>query len=124
MIKVITIEEIINDPDFAQPFTINRKNGQFIKGVWTVDSEIEKIECFGPVIAANVKEIEQLPEGDRITGIMVFYTPKEIPLLTSHVDPGTSDEILWQHDLYKIVQVNPYNHYGYWKGFGKRIKGA
>jgi hypothetical protein len=121
---MISVEEIVNDPEFGQFFMIHRHDGSFIQGVWTVNPKPKKIKCFGPVIAANVKEINQLPEGDRISGIMIFYTPKSIPLMTSHVDPGTSDEIYWQGELFKIVQVNLYENYGYYKGYGRRIKGA
>lgn len=121
---MISVEEIINDPDFAQLFIIHRKEGSWIEGVWTPYAHTRKIPCYGPVIAANAKEINQVPEGDRVAGIMVFYTPKNIPMVTSHVDPGTSDEILWQREWYKIVMVNAYDKYGFWKGMGKRIEGA
>lgn len=120
----ISVEEIINDADFSQYFVIHRKDGQFIQGVWTVNAVTRKIECFGPVIAANEKEIMQVPEGDRIHGVMVFYTPRQIPMFTSHEDPGTSDEIHWGGRLYKIHQVNLYEHYGYFKGVATRLKGS
>ncbi len=121
---MISVEEIINDSDFDQYFEIHRKEGQFIQGIWTVFPHTRHIECFAPVIAANEKEIIQVPEGDRIFGVMVFYTPREIPLYTTHEDPGTSDEIYWGGRLYKIHQVNLYEHYGYYKGLATRLRGS
>lgn len=124
---MINVEEVINDPDFAQYFVIHRREGQFVKGIWTPNPVVKKVKCFGPVIAANEKELIQVPEGDRIRGVMVFYTPAKIPIYVTHLNDGssgTSDEILWDGDFFKIFSVNLYRSYGYWKGIGARMKGS
>lgn len=121
---MINVQEIIDDPEFGQYFVIFRHDGSWNQGIWVVNAVPLQIECFGPVIAANEKEIVQVPEGDRIHGVMVFYTPRHIPLFTSHADPGTSDEILWGGQMHKIHQVNLYERYGYYKGVATRLKGS
>ena len=118
------MEEIVNDPELSQYFVIFRKQGTWVNGVWATSSTPFQISCYGPVIAMNEKELVQVPEGDRIHGAMIFYTPRSIPLFTSHEDPGTSDEILWGHKFWKIIAVNLYERFGYYKGYGVRLKGS
>lgn len=126
---MISVDEVIEDPDFAQKFTVIRSVGSFVKGVWTEGTPIE-IEMIGVISVASSKDLRQVPEGDRITGAMVFHSLKQI--YTTRVGSGTgrratttgiSDKILWRTEEYKIVSVSPYIDYGYYKAIGERIKG-
>jgi hypothetical protein len=80
----------------------------------------------GVIIPANEKEIMQVPEGDRSTAMMIFYADQEI--FTTHTNDGlgysgTSDEIEWRGDRYRVIKVNQRGDYGYYKAFGVYMEG-
>lgn len=119
---MINVSDVITDPDFAQPFTVYRSSGgQFISGGWS-EGTPEQISLKGIVTVGSEKDLQQVPEGDRVEGAMLFYAIQE--LLTSHKDPGTSDQILWNGDFYRVQKVWNYGKYGYWKAYGVRMEGA
>lgn len=119
---MINVGQIINSRNFAQTFTVYRQSGSWISGRW-VSSETP-IQMRGVVTAMNPKDLTQVPEGDRVTGIMCFYSQQ--PIYTTHAGSGsppdgTSDEIVWQGERYRISSVVPWNDYGYYKAFGVRM---
>lgn len=121
---MIDVSELIVDQDFAQPYTVYRKSGDWSGGRF-VETEIA-LQFYGVVIAANIKDVNMLPEGDRIAGLMVFYTTADNPIfVTRDLDSskGTSDQIEWREERYKIMQTYPYNDYGYIKAIGTRMAG-
>ncbi|GED71177.1 hypothetical protein BRE01_48790 [Brevibacillus reuszeri] len=116
---MIDVSEVITDPDFAQPFTVHRKGGDWVKGRW-VSSDVPPIRMTGVVIVADAKTLEQLPEGDRVTGLMSFYSTQE---LFETREEGTSDQIEWRGERYRVKRVFPYVDYGYYKAVAERVKG-
>jgi hypothetical protein len=116
---VIDVSEVITDPDFAQPFSILRTTGSFGEGGW-IPNASTSIPTYGVITVANEKELDQIPEGDRIKGAMIFHTVTEIR--TTNVG-GISDQIEWNGDLYKIYQVAPWKDYGYYRAIGSRLTG-
>jgi hypothetical protein len=117
---MINIAELINDPDFVQNYTVYRKDATWSEGE-TTQTET-KLKFTGVVVAANTRDVNMLPEGDRIAGLMVFYTTTDKPFYPTR-STGTSDEILWRGDRYKLMQVYPYDDYGYVKAIGTRKTG-
>lgn len=121
---MIDVSELIIDPDFAQPYMVHRMSGDFVAGRFV---EIPTtLQFYGVVIAANVKDVNMMPEGDRIAGLMVFYTTADNPIfVTRNLDnnKGTSDQIEWRGELYRIMQTYPYNDYGFIKAIGTRMVG-
>ncbi|MBG9773565.1 hypothetical protein [Brevibacillus laterosporus] len=115
---MINVSEVITDPDFAQSFVVHRKSNTWAGGR-SVPSEIP-INMTGIVTVADAKTLEQLPEGDRVTGLMCFYSIQE--LFTTR-EQGTSDQIEWRKELYRVKQVFPYGDYGYYKAVGERMAG-
>lgn len=120
---MINIEEMITDPDFVQDFIILRSSGAFVDGVWT-ESAPQRIKVQGVVNVMNAKELNMLPEGDRISGGMNFHTTEEVFVTRTGQEQGTSDKIIWRGEQYKIFNVFPYVDYGYYKASGERIKGS
>jgi hypothetical protein len=121
---MIDVSELIVDPDFAQPYIVHRKSGAWSEGVF-VEGE-SPLPFNGIIIAANTKDVNMMPEGDRIAGLMVFYTTADKPIFVTRnlsEDQGTSDEIEWRGERYKIMQTFPYNDYGYIKAVGTRKVG-
>lgn len=115
---MINVAEIINDPDFSQSFTVCRKTGSWSEGRF-VQTE-QQLSFRGIVIAANTKDLLQVPEGDRVKGIMAFYSTE--PLLVTN-STGTSDQIIWRGERYRLFQLWPYADYGYYKALGERMAG-
>jgi hypothetical protein len=101
-----------------QPFTVHRKEGNWINGRF-VDIEIEPVILMsGIIIPASSREIQQVPEGDRVTGMMCFYSEQPIYVTRDQPDMGTSDEISWGGDRYRVLNVNQFSDFGYYKAFG------
>ena len=65
----------------------------------------------------------QVPEGDRVTGALTFYSPAEICETRGGEYSGTSDVIEWRGDRYRVAKVWPYADYGYWKAYAVRMDG-
>ncbi|MGD8188568.1 hypothetical protein ACQCN2_01075 [Brevibacillus ginsengisoli] len=115
---MLDVSEVITDPDFAQTFIVHRKSDTWSSGR-TVSSEVS-LSMIGIVTVADADTLEQLPEGDRVTGMMCFYSTQE---LFRTREQGTSDEIEWRGERYRVKKVFPYGDYGYYKAVGDRMAG-
>lgn len=116
---MIDVSELITDSDFAQTYKVYRKTGSFAAGRWE-QTETE-IEFYGPVQPASDKEIIQVPEGDRSSEIMVFYSLNEI--YTTNTG-GTSDELEWRSNRYRVDKVERFGDNGYYKALAVSKKGV
>jgi len=113
---------VVQNLDMSQNFTVYRSSGSWVKGRWTEGGSILK-EMRGVISVANQKELNALPEGDRIKGGMIFHSTEELFTTRTGTDMGTSDKILWNGEYYRMYNVWPYKDYGFWKAIGARIKG-
>ena len=121
---MINISEVIYDPDFYQEFTVKRSCGTWQDGEW-VESKTE-IAMGGVVTVAGTRDLEQVPEGDRMTGMMCFYVAPPYSLyLTQDADEeqGVSDLVLWRGKWYKLVKILDERDYGYQKAIGVQVEG-
>jgi hypothetical protein len=129
---LISVEELITDPDFCQDYTVWRETGSWSEGVFnTVENALP---YSGVVTAATPKELIILPEADRVSGMMTFYSVAGYPLYQTRLgattstdsdgQDGTSDQLEWHGQRYKIIKVWPYVDYGYWKALATRMEGA
>nr|WP_243123184.1 hypothetical protein [Clostridium carnis] len=126
MSNLINVAKAITDPRFSQKFEVFRKSGEWIRGRF---EEIEKeISMIGVIAPSKPKEIEMIPEGDRVGGEITIHTIRK--LYTTHAIQdeesedefeGTSDQIEWQGKRYKLYQVNDYSQYGYYQAIGMRL---
>jgi hypothetical protein len=118
----IDVSEVILDGDLAQPFTILRStDGKFVMGGW--QDRLVTIKAFGVITVASVEQLRMVPEGDRVTGAMAFYSTQQ--LFKTHVDPtpGNSDILMWRGQKYRVSEVKPWADSGYWMAIGVRISG-
>ncbi|EKQ56271.1 MULTISPECIES: hypothetical protein [unclassified Clostridium] len=124
---MIDVSSVILDPSFAQTFTVYRISGDWV-GARFVNNEPEVINMVGTISIANAKQIEFIPEGDRIGGEIAIHTTE--PLYCSrniNDDSGDeesyiADELEWHGERYKVYQVNEYSDYGYYFAIGQRKK--
>ncbi|NHL37740.1 hypothetical protein FDE95_14250 [Clostridium botulinum] len=120
---MIDVSRVLNDPRVSQSFIIFRKSGKWEKGRF-VQSE-NNINMQGVISVAKPKDIEMIPEGDRVGGELAIYSTQEIFTTrkgdtSKQKDSGTSDELLWNGERYKIYSVSPYSDYGYYKAIAMR----
>jgi hypothetical protein len=119
---MIDVSFLISDPAFAQTIKVYRKAGDWAPNGEFVITENE-IQMAGVISIANAKQIEFIPEGDRIGGEIAIHTLEALynsRNATETEQAGVSDEILWHGDRYKIYQVNEYSDYGYYFAIGQR----
>lgn len=115
---MIQVTEVIEDPDFAQTIYVTRTTSAWVMGSF-VPQQSEQLTLYGTVTAANARDLDQVPEGDRQKGIMCFYTPQQLYTTgnnDNHVGP--SDIVTWRGNKYRIIQIFPQMDYGYCKALG------
>lgn len=125
---MINLSRIATSPNLAQTYLVHRKVGHWEDGRFIQDENTIKV--FGVVTNANPRELFQLPEGDRVSGTMVFYST--IPLFTTHDygyaesddSSGTSDEIEWKSSRYRVSTVYDYSIQGFYKAFAVYMEGV
>lgn len=123
---MISVVEMIYDPDFSQDYTAYRRTGTWQAGRF-IQTDNPILTMTGIILPATSEEIMQFPEGDRVTGMMKFYSDQEI--FVTHTNDGkgnagTSDEIGWRGSRYRVVNVNQYVDYGYYVAFGVQMEGV
>ena len=70
--NLINVAKAITDPRFSQKFKVFGKSGEWIRGRF---EEIEKeISMIGVIAPSKPKEIEMIPEGDRVGGEITIHT--------------------------------------------------
>lgn len=120
---MIDVSRVLNDPRVSQSFIIFRKSGKWDKGRFV--QEEDEINMSGVISVAKPKDIEMIPEGDRVGGELAIYSTQKIFTtrkgdISQQKDSGTSDELLWNEERYKIYSVSPYSDYGYYKAIAMR----
>ncbi len=121
-----SMAEVVNDPDFAQAFTITRsQGGSWQAGVWT--NATTSLPGFGVLQPIVPEELKQIPEGDTVAGAISIHSSQ--PIYETHTtgqsdaNAGISDVIVWQNQNYKISKVYPWQDFGYYKAIGTRMSG-
>jgi hypothetical protein len=116
------IQDVVNDPDFAQAFTITRsQGGKWELGRWqnaTVD-----LPQWGAVQQPETKDLEQVPEGDRLLGVIVIHNEQEMYVTNSDGTGKISDIVTWHNDQYRLISVSDRSDYGYFKAIAVRMAG-
>jgi hypothetical protein len=120
-----SIAEIVNDPDFAQSFTITRSSGgQYVMGRW--NNKTVLIQAWGAIQPPSPEELEQVPEADRVTGVIAIWTSQliyETSGTSGNTGSRISDIVTWQGENYRVVKVGPWQDYGYRKAYAVRMSG-
>ncbi len=116
------LQDVVNDYDLADNFTILRSEGSFVAGGW--QDKKTSIPVWGVVTVATDKQLQMIPEADRVTGARMFLC--EQPLYTtSEMNSGTSDILVWGNQQYRVLSVGPYeNRGGYYCAIASRMSGS
>lgn len=112
----IDVSDLIDDPDFCEPFSIRKRAGEWVSGKFM--PTITDVLIQGVVRPTNGDDLETLPEGDRVKGLKTFYCKQKIEL----VDPDSlSDQIIWQGNIYKVVTVLDWSRHGFYKAIASLV---
>lgn len=118
---VIDLSEVVEDPDMAEQFTIRRTTGQFAAGGFALNAPTD-VPAYGVVSVATAKEIEAIPEGDRVNEIRAFWTTTQM-FVTNLAGSEVSDILIWQSTAYRILIQPDYDNRGYYKALATRMLG-
>ena len=119
---MLDVSPVLGNPDLVQTFMVFRSSGQFALGGWQENTPTQ-IPMQGVVTIADTETLEMMPEGDRVTGAMTFYSTSEVFRTHNDSQAGTSDYIQWRGQNYRVMHVWPYADYGYWKALAVRMAG-
>ena len=101
---------LVEDEDLgAQPYTILRRTGKWIKGTFTETSR-ETLTKTGLLVPKTEEQLQLFPEGERKKGMITVYTRFALHLTEGE---DVSDEIIWDDAHYRIVLIDPYTDYGF-----------
>jgi hypothetical protein len=122
------LSEVVLDSDIGESVTVSRSNGGvFTAGGW--QENFSQIPMFGVVTPADGLKLDQVPEGDRVTGSILFFTDqilydtKANPNPTASNQGSTSDQLTWQGEQYRVQISWPYGTRGFWKAYCCRMSG-
>jgi hypothetical protein len=115
---------ILSSPHFRQTFKVYRSTGHFGLGGWIEEVQSPPyFEVSGAAWPSSAKEILQVPEADRVQGMHSFASTE--PLYVTHAsgEAGTSDQIEWKGERYKLIQIMDYSDYNFYIAVGARLTG-
>ena len=118
---MIDVSDILSDPDFATQFTVTRSTGVFAKGGW--QSTPRTLVLTGVANTASGNDLQQVPEGDRVTGTLTFYATQPLYATRAGAQAGVSDTITYQGDVYRLAKVWDRSPNGFFKAIGVRTSG-
>lgn len=123
MTEVSDLSEVVDDGVLSEPYKIERTTGQFQAGGFVESFEI--VGGYGVVSVASEQDLIMIPEGDRVTGAMVFHSKSRIYETQKDAD-GTqyvSDVMIWNYQRYRVLHVGPYPNRKFWKAIAVRMQG-
>jgi len=117
---------VVDDGVLSESYTINRSTGTFQLGGW--QTVVTSIPGYGVVSVANMEDLDMIPEGDRVTGAMVFHSQQRIYLTQLDSGPNgpqqrVSDIIVWNYQQWRVLHVGPYPNRNFWKAIAVRLQG-
>lgn len=116
---MINVSRVARSSRFVQEITVTRTESQWVRGEMQA-LEPQTLKLLGIVTVAQPKDLQMVPEGDRLTGAMKFITTEELyPTRQNH----RSDVITWRGAKYKIITVTPDIDYGFFRSIGTRLEG-
>lgn len=118
----VNLSRVVHSPMLSQKITILRRTGAWEYGTWVQGDKPETLTMRGIVTMASAKDLQQVPEGDRVTGSIKILTTERI-YITDGPAGNITDMVLWRGARYRIVTVTPDVDYGFWRSIGQRLDG-
>jgi len=118
----VNLSRVVHSPRMSQKITILRKTGSWVDGTWELSEQATELAMRGIVTLAKAKDLEQIPEGDRITGAIRILTTERI-YVTDGSGYDTTDMVYWRGAKYRVLTVTPDVDYGFYRSIGARLEG-
>ena len=117
----VDLSEVCLDTDLGECFEILRTTGQFAAGGWQETMSVA-VQAFGIITIAESEALDQIPEGDRVTGALQVITADPI-YETLARNSGVSDKIRYFGNLYRVQAVAPWRKSGFFSAVLTRMTG-
>lgn len=110
---MISVSEIMRDPDMAQAFQVERAGGAFSEGEWAPASPtvLNMIGIVQP--AQREDQLAILPEGSRLGNMIVVFCDQELRI--DNAESQRSDIIVWHGHPYRVMAAKSWSDHGYWQ---------
>lgn len=117
---MIDVSDVVNDPDLCSNFQILQMFGKFTPDGWTI-TQSTLVNTFGAVRNMSGKDLEMIPEADRVREAVSFRTTTALYETNETSSNRISDILIWQGNQYKILTVKNYSEQGYWLAIAHRL---
>ena len=118
----VNLARVVHSPRMSQKITILRRTGGWEYGTWVQSDQPETLTMRGIVTMASAKDLQQVPEGDRVTGSIKILTTERI-YITDGPAGNITDMVFWRGARYRVVTVTPDIDYGFYRSIGTRLDG-
>jgi hypothetical protein len=97
-------------------FTVTRPSGSYVAGRW-VEGAAETFEIAASIQPATPKELQRLPEGDRVKAVIAIWTTTEL-----RVGEGAqADRVSYGGGTYEVQAVERWDLGEYFKALASRV---
>lgn len=108
-----------------QEFQVYRSQGEFVEGGWQeITQSPASFAMQGQLHPASERELRQFPEGDRVIGAIAIYTVDPLYVTRTGEFQGTSDQVEWNDELYKVLNTMPWSDYGFYASLAQKVSGV
>jgi len=109
---MISVAELMLDPDFVRTFTVRRARGAFAdEGVYS--STYQNMTIVGIVQPASPRELLMLPEGSRLKDVIAVWSNLEMRVADG--DKLESDIVVVDGKTYRVIKCEPWPQAGFFK---------
>jgi hypothetical protein len=115
------LNDAVANPDLSENFTILRNPGTYGQGGWQTSPQIQ-IQAYGTVGRASNKQMEIIPEADRVSEIRLFHSSTPM-LVTSEDKAIVADILVWRGIQYRVLATIPQPQRGYHAALAARMAG-
>jgi hypothetical protein len=117
------LSQVVLSGALAERFQVVRSKGAFVAGGFS--SQQSAFFAYGVVSVASGKDLDQVPEGDRIQEARVFHSRVPIYLTRDNLAEGTgvSDILVWKNTKYRVISSSNYSNRNYYRAVGVRMEG-
>ena len=114
--------DVFTDPEMiAADFRIIRKTWTQEDGVPML-TDLEEISALGIIHPAQPDSLALFPEEERHGPVYLIHSTEPLSLGESRGDTWVApDEILWEDQTFRVIQVRDWQAYGFWKAWAIRI---
>jgi hypothetical protein len=113
---MIDIQELIEDPDFAQAFQIERQSPVWDEGAYTTIGTV--IDRIGVVQPAGAEALRVLPEGELDSHAIEVWCKQDLIKGDGNL---SSDVVLWNAGRYRLDHAENWLANGYWYAVGVKL---